>query len=139
MIASAAYQAGDPATVTARYRIHFEAGLARSGDLEKLMARMDSAFKRQGSAGIIKARAVEDRLVADSWARDGYDLMPRARAIKIPTLVLSSDRDFIPPAIAEHIATAIPNARLASLKNCGHFSYMECPDDVRSAVLAFYR
>jgi proline iminopeptidase len=134
MLASAAYKAGDPEAVVARYRIHFKPALARAEDYEKLMGIMKAAFVAQGSDGIVKSRAVEDRLMAETWALDGYDLHPKLRSLKIPTVVISGDHDFIPPDIAEHIAGAIPNARLVTLKNCGHFSYMECPADVRAAL-----
>src|SRR6185503_20112523 len=53
--AGAAYQAGDPDAVAARYRIHFKPALARARDYEKLMAAMKAAFIRQGKAGIVKA------------------------------------------------------------------------------------
>jgi pimeloyl-ACP methyl ester carboxylesterase len=39
-------------------------------------------------------------------------------------LVITGDHDFFPFA-AEHIAQAIPNARLVTLKDCGHFSLRE--------------
>ena len=100
---------------------------------------MKAAFISQGKEGILKARAVEDRLMADSWSLDGYDLLPKLQTLKIPSLVVSGDHDFIPAEIAEHIATAIPNARLVTLRNCGHFSYLECPADVRSALDEFFR
>ncbi len=45
--------------------------------------------------------------------------------------------DVIPVETAAHIAGAIPNARLASLKGCGHFSYLECPDAVRKETPDF--
>lgn len=139
MLASAAYKKGDPEAVAARYRIHFKPAFAHAADYEKLMVAMKAAFVAQGKDGIVKARAVEDRLMADSWALNGYDLLPKLRSVKIPTLVVSGDHDFIPGEIAEHIAAAIPNARLVTLKNCGHFSYLECPRDVRSALDEFFR
>ncbi len=61
IVASAAYQAGEPETVAARYRIHFKQALARAEDYERLMATMKAGFVSQGTAGILKARAVEDR------------------------------------------------------------------------------
>jgi proline iminopeptidase len=94
---------------------------------------MKAAFVSQGNAGILKARAVEDRLYADSWLLSGYDLLPKLPALKIPTLVIAGDKDFIPGEIARHVATAIPGAQLVTLGNCGHFSYLECPADVRKA------
>jgi proline iminopeptidase len=138
IIASAAYQEGDPVAVTARYRLHFKPALMRPDDYEKLMARMNAAFISQGKEGIVKARAVEDRLMRDTWQVDGYDLLPKLRALSIPTLVIAGDHDFFPVVIAEHIARAIPNAHLVVQKNCGHFSYLECPDAVRKSIDAFF-
>jgi pimeloyl-ACP methyl ester carboxylesterase len=135
----AAYQAGDPDAVAARYRIHFKHALARPADYGKLMTAMKSAFVRQGKDGIIKARAVEDRLMADTWAIESYDLLPKIRALAVPTLVIAGDRDFFPVDIAAHIAQAMPNARLVTLKNCGHFAYMECAADVRSTIDSFLK
>ena len=36
------------------------------------MATMKAAFVRQGKEGIVKARAVEDRLMRDTWQMDSY-------------------------------------------------------------------
>ena len=74
----------------------------------------------------------------ETWALPGYDLLPKLKSVKVPTLVLSSDHDFIPSSTPEHIAQAIPNARLVTLKNCGHFSYLECPEAVRKPIDAFF-
>jgi proline iminopeptidase len=138
IVATTAYQEGDPGAVTARYRLHFKPALMRAEDYEKLMARMNAAFVSQGKTGIVEARAVEDRLMRDTWEVDGYDLLPALQALRIPTLVVAGDHDFIPVAIAEHIAKAIPNAHLVVLKDCGHFSYLECPDAVRGNIDAFF-
>ena len=139
IVASAAYQAGEPETVAARYRIHFKHALVRPEDYESLMARMKAAFVRQGREGIVKARAVEDRLYLDTWQALGYDLMPKLGALRIPTLVITGDHDFIPREIAEHIAHALPDARLVVLKDCGHFAYLECGADVRNALGEFFQ
>jgi proline iminopeptidase len=137
--ASDAYRNGDPEVVAARYRLHFKPALSRPADYEKLMATMKAGFRRQGATGILKARAVEDRLMRDTWEIDGYDLMPRLSSLKIPTLVIAGDHDFIPVEIAEHIARAIPGARLVTLRDCGHFAYLECAGDVRKAFDDFFR
>jgi proline iminopeptidase len=138
IVASPAYQEGDPEAVTARYRIHFKPALKRQSDYERLMTNMHAAFISQGKDGIVKARAVEDRLMRDTWDVPDYDLFPRLRELNIPTLVIWGDADFIPVEIATHIAQALPNARLESLKDCGHFAYMECPDAVRAALERFF-
>jgi proline iminopeptidase len=139
IVASAAYRDGDPEAVAARYRIHFKPALTRSEDYEKLMATMRAGFLRQGKDGIVMARAVEDRLMRDTWEMDGYDLLPRLQTLNIPTLVITGDRDFIPREISAHIAQAIPNARLVTLKNCGHFTYLECAGDVHREMDGFFK
>ena len=139
IVSGAGYQAGDPEAVAARYRIHFKPALKRSEDYERLMAAMKAAFTRQGSEGILKARAVEDRLMSDTWQVAGYDLIPKLRRLRIPTLVIAGEGDFIPVAVAEHIARAIPGAKLVTIKECGHFAYLECAGDVRDAFNDFFR
>ncbi|HUJ12551.1 MAG TPA: alpha/beta fold hydrolase [Thermoanaerobaculia bacterium] len=136
---SAAYKAGDPEAVIARYRIHFEHAFKKRADYEKMMSAMHEDFIRQGKEGIVKARAVEDRLYLDTWKVPGYDLLPKLRSLDIPTLVIVGDSDFIPPAVASHIAAAIPNATLVTIKDCGHFSYLEKPAEVRAAFEEFFR
>jgi proline iminopeptidase len=137
--ASAAYKEGDPEAVAARYRLHFKPALKRPEDYEKLMATMKAGFVSQGREGIVKARAVEDRLMRDTWEADGYDLLPKLQTLSIPTLVIAGDHDFIPGEIAENIARAIPNAQLVTLRNCGHFAYLECAGDVGNAFNDFFR
>jgi len=136
--ATAAYKEADPDAVVAYYRIHFKPALARSEDYEKLITRMQASFVRQGSAGIIKARAVESRLMSETWAAPEYNLLPRLKGLRIPTLVVTGDHEFIPIPTAEHITQALPNARMVTLKDCGHFSYMESPVAVREQIDAFF-
>ena len=138
IVKSAAYREGDPQAVAARYRVHFKPALARRDDYEKLMAAMKAGFVSQGKEGIVKARGVEDRLMQDTWERTGYDLMPKLAALRMPSLVIWGDHDFIPIEISTHIAGAIPSARLVTLKDCGHFAYLECPSAVRTAVDDFF-
>jgi proline iminopeptidase len=138
IVASDAYREGNPDAVTARYRIHFKPALKRPEHYEALVARMEAAFHSQGKEGIVKARAVEDRLLRDTWQVPGYDLLPRLRGLRIPTLVIAGDHDFIPVDVASHIAQALPNAKLVTMRDCGHFAYLECPADVRSALNEFF-
>jgi proline iminopeptidase len=139
IMTSQAYQQGDPETVAARYRIHFTHALAKPEHYEALMRAMRGAFIAQGASGILKARAVEDRLMADTWQQPSYDLMPRLGSLRVPTLVLWGDHDFIPREISEHLVRSLPQARLVTLKDCGHFAYLECPGAVRTALREFIR
>jgi len=134
-----AYKEADPEAVIAYYRVHFKPAFARSENYEKLILRMQARVIEQGKEGILKSRAVEDRLANETWASsNGYDLHPKLKGLNIPTLVITGDHDFFPFA-AEHIAQAIPGARLVTLKDCGHFPYLECPAPLRAQIDAFFR
>jgi proline iminopeptidase len=139
IVEGAAYQSGDPDAVAARYRIHFKPALKRSEDYEKLMATMKKGFTAQGKEGILKARAVEDQLMRDTWQRADYDLLPRLRTLQIPTLVITGEDDFIPVEVAGPIARSMPDAEFVTIEDCGHFTYLECPGEVRKAVDEFFR
>jgi proline iminopeptidase len=132
---TAAYKEGEPEAVTAYYRIHFKPAFAQTEYYEKLIARMHADFTKEG---VLKARAIEDRLMQDTWAKPDFNLLPQLKAVKIPTLLVSGDHEFIPASSAEHIAQAIPNARIVVLKGCGHFTYMECQVPVHEEIDAFY-
>jgi len=135
MSATAAYKEGDPDAVTAYYRIHFKPALARPEDYEKIIARLRASFTKDG---ILKARAIEARLMSETWSSPEYNLLPKLKSLRIPTLVISGDHEFIPAATAEHITQAMPNARMVTLKGCGHFSYLESPVAVREQIDAFF-
>src|SRR3954462_15297387 len=92
-----AYKEGDPEAVTAYYRIHFNPAFAQADEYEKLIARMRADFTKEG---VLKARAVEDRLMQDTWAKPDFDLLPQLKTLEIPTLVISGDHEFIPAGTA---------------------------------------
>ena len=104
-----------------------------------MMATMKAGFISQGKNGIVKARAVEDQLVRDTWQLAGYDLIPKLRSLRIPTLIIAGAHDFIPVEIAERITRAIPSAKLVTIRDCGHFAYLECAIEVRKALDDFVR
>jgi proline iminopeptidase len=83
---------------------------------------------------IRKARAIEDRLYDEIWALSDYNLLPQLAHFRTPTLVIHGDYDLVPIECANHIAQAIPGARLVVLQNCGHFSYLESPDEIRKEI-----
>ena len=88
--------------------------------------------------GILKAGAIGNQLWRETYESAGYDLLPALTQLRIPTLIVHGDYDFVPVACATHIAEAIPGASLVVLRDCGHFSYIERPDAVRSALDEFF-
>ena len=134
LAATPRFASGDLEADAEYYRVHFRAALFRPGHVERIVARLRSGFT---PAGVVRAREIETRLYEDTWSQDGYDLHPALARLAIPALVIHGEHDMIPVWCAEHIATAIPGADLVVLGGCGHFAYLERPQDVHKAIARF--
>jgi proline iminopeptidase len=133
---SAAYAEGDPDTVAAYYRIHYSAALKQPEHVGKVVESLRASFTKES---ILKSWAIEDRLMDETWRSSAYDLLPKLKRLSMPTLVIHGDHDFVPIEVSTHVAEAIPGARFALVKECGHFSYLERPDDLRKEIDDFFR
>lgn len=125
-----AYVAGSPSMEEAVNAIHFRA-FADPANLAIILGRI---VRLASAETILAARAIETRLSEETWLQRRYDLIPRLRGLRIPTLVIRCDRDFIPPEIGQHITDAIPGARLVDIDDCGHFALLEQPEAVHRAI-----
>jgi proline iminopeptidase len=68
----------------------------------------------------------------------GFDLRAELRTIEAPTLVVVGDDDFIAgPVCADAIIRELPDGRLASIADSGHFVYIEQPAEFRAALTGF--
>ena len=67
-----------------------------------------------------------------------FDLRADLRTIEAPTLVVVGDDDFIcGPACADAIVRELPDARLVTIQDSGHFVYVEQPEAFRAALTGF--
>ena len=55
------------------------------------------------------------------------NLLSLLKKSHVPTLLVHGEEDIVPLWTAEEIKTTIPNAKIAILKQCGHFPYIEQP------------
>ena len=136
LLASPELRAGAIEADAAYYRIHFRGALHRDEVLPDLIGRLRVAFS---PAGIVRATEIEHALYEQTWSSSGYDLTPHLRALSIPTLVIHGTSDIVPLSIAEHIASSMPDAELVVLADCGHFAFIDQPDEVRRLVMHFLR
>lgn len=127
------YQSGDIATDLDAYRIHFS-GRVSPDKIEDLLGRLRKWFTAES---VVAARAIEDRLYAETWNATNYDLLSRFSRLHIPTLVVHGDHDFVPSTAVFEIADAIPGSRLVILQDSGHFSYLDQPEDVHRLITEF--
>jgi pimeloyl-ACP methyl ester carboxylesterase len=68
-----------------------------------------------------------------------HDSARRLRALRVPTLVITGDRDrLVPPANARKLARLIQGARLLILPGAGHVFPVERPRETVAAVKEFF-
>lgn len=132
---TSAFAAGDLEARAAYYRVYFRATLRPPELLERLVEQLRVGWTKES---VLKARPVAERLWHETYESPEYNLLPQLTRLRMPTLILHGDYDFVPVACAAHIAEAIPGARFVVLRDCGHFSYLERPDAVRQALKEFF-
>ena len=129
-----AYLAGDIDADAAYYRIHFGSTIRRRDQLDEVVRRLRLGFTPEG---IVAARAIEDALYTQTWSAEDYDLIPELRALRIPTLVIRGEDEFIPVEGTRRITDAIAGSRFVEIAGGGHFTYLEQPELVCSTIAAF--
>ena len=128
------YADGDVETEAEYYRAHFSNALFHADHLESIVRRLRSHFMPED---VVKARAIEVRLYAQTWLSPEYDLLARLRKLRVPTLVIHGDHDLVPLECARSVAEAVAGSRLVVLSDCGHFAYLERPAEVLNAIVHF--
>jgi proline iminopeptidase len=78
-------------------------------------------------ASIETNASLSDHLARGTLART----LPAAR---VPALLVHGELDPLPLRSATETAALIPGAEVAVIEGCGHFPWIECPGEVRSAV-----
>jgi pimeloyl-ACP methyl ester carboxylesterase len=92
-----------------------------------------------GGAERLLERARPGVLFTDLRACDDYrDGLASAAKVTAPATLVLGERDLMTPAKAGlELATALPNARVITLKGAGHMLMSERPDEVLAAVREF--
>ena len=76
--------------------------------------------------------------LADFHACNGFDVMNRLDAIRVPTLVINGDDDrLIPLKYGEYLAVNIPGAVLKIIHGAGHLAMLEKATEVNSVITSF--
>lgn len=68
-----------------------------------------------------------------------YDLHSQLSTVQCPTLIIHGDADTLPFEAAQKIQESITGAQLVVLKNCGHFPYIEAPQELFKAITDFLK
>jgi proline iminopeptidase len=84
-----------------------------------------------------RAVSVTGAAVAARLRREGYDWTLLLSALRIPTLVLQTERDLLPSGAARELAETLPQARLVVLRDSGHMPFWEAPERFFTLVESF--
>ena len=82
-----------------------------------------------------RSRRIEALIASES----PYDFYADLSRIRVPTLIVRGDSEALPMVGTLCIAERIPDSRLVALKDCGHFSFAECPDERLAAICGALR
>jgi proline iminopeptidase len=134
LAATHAYLAGDVAADAAYHRVHFASTLPDPDQRERLVTSLRTNFTPRT---ILLARAIEERLMNETWRLGTYDLLPQLAGLRMPALVLRGEHDLVPEECARRIVAAIRGARFDALDGVGHFCYLEAPEAVHQIVSDF--
>jgi len=77
------------------------------------------------------------------WFREyfvGWDIKNKLSLIENPTLIISGENDFqFPPNYQRIMAKRINNSQLCIIEKAGHNTPIECPDELISLMLSFFK
>jgi len=100
-------------------------------------------YDREKAAAMVttfRAESYHDdvgRLLAADEMAPGMDLRPALERLSVPALVIAGRQDPIDPVMQDEIHLALKNSRLVLLDRCGHFSWLEQPAALYSAIREF--
>jgi pimeloyl-ACP methyl ester carboxylesterase len=62
------------------------------------------------------------------------------RLVDVPCLMISAENDpVLTPAMAEGMEERVPNLEKVLIRDCGHWTQQERPDETNAAMLAYLR
>jgi pimeloyl-ACP methyl ester carboxylesterase len=99
-------------------------------------------FYDQRASGQSTGEAHPERITMTTFVEDLEEMarfygIGQLNAITCPTLIIQGDSSVFSVAGAEAIRARIPSARLVVLENCGHFPFIEKPNEFARAIHAF--
>lgn len=117
----------DPRSMDRYYKLYFRTFFHDPRLSDSLRLGVDQQW-------LANIRVTNNRVWGDLGRYDIHDQLERITA---PTLILHGESSVISMEGAEAIHARIPNSQLIRLTNVGHFAYIEAPQCVMTAVMAF--
>jgi pimeloyl-ACP methyl ester carboxylesterase len=113
-------------------------------DVQAYAVRLEEHFKRL--VPLERVPLIKDMLkvgthgrLADMIAISKFDVTEKLTYIQVPTLVIAGDEDRTPRTRFESLAAAIPGARLHIIKEAGHYSMLDQPEEFNRVLGEFLK
>lgn len=71
-------------------------------------------------------------------AQTGFDLTGAFSGAAYPTLYIRGRQDIIPAHIVAQYAGAFPTSQTVNIEQCGHYPWLDQPEEFVKAVEGFY-
>jgi len=120
---------GDPATIEKYFRIIFRTYCYDPIKANYLDLRMSPKAFIDGTK--------VSKIFNQNILTKPFSLHEQLKKIQIPTLIIHGDFDVAPYAGAQKIHESIDNSKYILIKNCGHFPFVESPDEFFEALGRF--
>jgi proline iminopeptidase len=119
--ASKEFASGDPKTVAAYNKLIFGTYLYDCSQINKLDFDQTPEANKMGFETFAALR--------DSFLSLPFDITKDLQRLKCSTLILHGDVDPVPITTAQNLHKIIRHSKLRVFQRCGHFSYLEKPDE----------
>lgn len=125
-----AFQKMDASEIEAFYRKLFRFYFYDPNKVDSLTLTFDVTSARSGFK-------VKSLLLQDCWLKEPCTLISKLHLIKVPTLMIFGDVDLIPLSSGKEMKEAISGSEMLVIKNCGHYPYIEKPNELFGAIRSF--
>jgi proline iminopeptidase len=125
------YKRGDSETVAQTLKLTFRTYCFRPDDVEKLNLKFSPLANVNGLTSY--------KILSQNYLSKQFDLTADLKSLTCKTLILHGDVDPIPMLAARHIQESIRGSKLVVLNQCGHFPYVEKPEQFFFLVNEFLK
>ena len=129
MQSSEAFLSGNPEAFANYFKFLFRVYCALPQDADKLNLLASS----QANQNYLAIQNIFD----ESLFLNPFDLTKDLKQITCKTLIIHCDKDFVPLLGSKNIHKNIKNSKLVIIQDCGHFPYVEKPEELFNIVETF--
>ncbi|MEL6651810.1 MAG: alpha/beta fold hydrolase [Bacteroidota bacterium] len=122
------YRDGDPKAYYYIQRLSYKSGFYNQRKLDSLRIIVPEDF-----------RVRQRRLYPLYRSMGAYDMVVDLKDLEVPSLFIHGDYDPTPEVALTQLVDVLPNAEMVVLPYCGHFSFIEAPEQFERVIRQFMR